>query len=394
MTCRDGSARAELRNFFSKILEDPLADCPVNKQAFFKARMKIEHEVFPQLLLVVADEFAQFADLRLWNGFRLLGVDGSSLQLPPTPEVWDKFQPLTPSEKYANNVPLGRFSCLHDVLNDFTLNATLDPWSTGEREQASRLFAGNLPRRSLILMDRGYPAIWLFEQIMACGADFCARMPLGLWNAVDEFVESGEDERIVTMKPSPNSRKESAARGLPGGELTIRLVKVALSTGEFEVLATSLLDGKEWPVDLFGPLYHLRWGSEEGYKSYKCVLQLENFSGKSVESVLQDVHAAVLGRNLATVASWETRKAIDQENERRMEEELPRYKINGANVLAVMKTGLVKLFYNGRRALSEVLDQLGQLFVNAVELSIPGRSNPRVVKYPKAKFRLNYKPIT
>lgn len=394
VTFRNGSARTELRNFFSKIVEDPLADCPVNKQAFFRARMKIKPEVFLHLSHVIAAEFAKFSDLRLWHGFRLLGMDGSSLQLPPTPDIWETFQPLTPSQKYGNNVPIGRFSCLHDVLNDFTLDAALDPWPTGEREQASRFFAKNLPSRSLILMDRGYPAAWLFEQIVSVGADYCARMPLGTWAVVDDFLASGDEERIVSVKPSPNSRGESIARHPRGGELTLRLVKVALGTGEFEVLATSLIDRAKWPVDYFGPLYHRRWGAEEGYKSYKSVIQLENFSGKSVDSVLQDVFAAVLGRNLATLASWEAGKAVDQQNERRKEEGRPAFKVNGANVLAVMKTGVVKLFYRGRRTLSEVLVQLKGLFAEALELSIPGRSNPREVKYPKAKFQLNYKPIT
>lgn len=356
--------------------------------------MKISHEVFLELIRIVSEQFNNFSDLRLWHGLRILGMDGSSLQLPPTPEIWETFQPLTPSSDYANNVPIGRFSCLHDVLNDFTLSATLDPWSTGERDQASRLFKQGLPAQSLILMDRGYPALWLFEQITASGAHFCARMPLGVWKAVDEFAASGENERTVTVNPSSMSRRESRIRNLPGRPLTFRLVRVTLSTGEFEILATSLVNAKQWPCELFGALYHLRWGSEEGYKSYKCVIAIENFSGKSVESVYQDVFAAVLGRNLTILASWEARKQIVHKNQERVKKGLPQFKLNGSNALGVMKTGIVKLFHHGRRTLSEVLERLGKMFTRALELVIPGRSEPRVLKYPKAKYKLNYKPVT
>jgi hypothetical protein len=53
---------------------------------------------------------------------------------------------------------------------------------------------------------------------------------------------------------------------------------------------------------VFGPLYHLRWGVEDGYKRLKLCSELESWSGRSVEPIYQDTHAKALTLNLNTLA--------------------------------------------------------------------------------------------
>jgi hypothetical protein len=45
----------------------------------------------------------------------------------------------------------------------------------------------------------------------------------------------------------------------------VRAVKVKLSTGETEVLLTSLMDKDKYPNEIFKELYFLRWGIETHY---------------------------------------------------------------------------------------------------------------------------------
>jgi hypothetical protein len=49
----------------------------------------------------------------------------------------------------------------------------------------------------LILLDRGYPAFWLFKLIKSMGADFCARISCTKWKVVRKFYRSGQKERII-----------------------------------------------------------------------------------------------------------------------------------------------------------------------------------------------------
>ena len=75
--------------------------------------------------------------------------------------------------------------------------------------------------------------------------------------------------------------------------LTVRFVRVRLSTGEWEVLVTSLRDEVAYPTAGFLELYHWRWGVETFYGVLKTRLDLENFSGLGAEAVRQDFHATV-----------------------------------------------------------------------------------------------------
>ena len=60
------------------------------------------------------------------------------------------------------------------------------------------------------------------------------------------------------------------------------------------------------------PCTHQRWGIEEDYKVMKSRLTIENFSGFSVEAVLQDIHAKTLTKNLAAVAIIEADRLSSQ----------------------------------------------------------------------------------
>ena len=87
-----------------------------------------------------------------------------------------------------------------------------------------------------------------------------------------------------------------------------RKLTIELPSGEIEVLATSLLDKTRYGYCLFKQLYQQRWMVEEDYKVMKSRLEIENFTGKSVEAIYQDIHAAVLTKNIAAVAIFEADK--------------------------------------------------------------------------------------
>ncbi len=104
------------------------------------------------------------------------------------------------------------------------------------------------------------------------------------------------------------------ARGNPKSlpeEITIRLVTVMLSTGEIEVLATSLLN--EFTPLNFKELYGLRWGVETFFGKLKGRLSLDNFTGKSVESIKQDLYSTILISNTETVIIKDIEQTINSD---------------------------------------------------------------------------------
>ena len=126
----------------------------VSKAAFCKARKKFSYKAFCELNLQLLHFFQSFFSPLTWQGFRLLAFDGSTLHVPNNPDTYAHFggQP---------NCPMARISQCYDLLNRFSLDVTINPYSVDERELA--LAHGSiLTSNDLILMDRGYPAFWFF----------------------------------------------------------------------------------------------------------------------------------------------------------------------------------------------------------------------------------------
>lgn len=111
------------------------------------------------------------------------------------------------------------------------------------------------------------------------------------------------------------------------------------------MLITSLIDKKEYPCEIFGDLYHQRWGIEEDYKIMKSRLTIENFSGLSVEAIKQDIHAKILTKNIAAVA------ILDSEvlKEDRCKNRKHNYKTNFAYVIGQLKDNVVRLLMRDSR---------------------------------------------
>ncbi len=70
--------------------------------------------------------------------------------------------------------------------------------------------------------------------------------------------------------------------------------------------------GDEIPATEFSALYFQRWGIEEDDKHQKCRAELENFSGKTVHSVYQDIYAKLLTINLSSMCAFAAEEQVQQ----------------------------------------------------------------------------------
>ena len=164
-------------------------------------------------------------------------------------------------------------------------------------------------------------------------------MPLQGANVVKNFVQSGDNEQITTIKlgvgRAYRTLKELGLQPELHAKLTIRLVRVELDSGEIEVLMTSLTDRKRYPHSDFKWLYGKRWGVETAIFTLKSFLQLALSSAYTQPRVEQDLWAsfAFYNQQSALVA------ACAAEVKRRTQQRQYDYKIN-RNVTA----GLIQKF--------------------------------------------------
>jgi hypothetical protein len=373
------SLQDELDEFFKLDSDAVVAARVVTKSAFSQARVKLKAEAFMELNRVQVDYFYAHFPYQTWHGFRLLAVDGSTAQLPATPDIVAHFG-------LWGDVSLARVSQMYDVLNKVTVDAWIGNKTQGERKCAAQHFVLLNPN-DLVLMDRGYPAFWLFVLILTRHAHFCARVTLGQWNVVDEFVASGQREQIVTLKPCAAAQRECQARALSTQPITVRLLRIELDSGEVEVLVTSLLAQKRYPYAIFKELYHQRWPVEEDYKELKLWVEVENWSGKSALSINQDFYTKVLTANLSAILA----QPAQQEVARQSQSKQYTYQVNFTHLLSKMKDSVVYLLRG--LAVQDILDRLWQIMLHTVEPIRPGRRYPRSKARMLKRFSMTYKPV-
>ena len=193
---------------------------------------------------------------------------------------------------------------------------------------------------------------------------------------------------IISLPVSPSSIEKCKELGLEVSSLKLRFVRVELDSGEVEVLITSLTDKDALPYECFAELYHLRWPVEEDYKKMKSWIEIENFSGKSVESVYQDFYAKVFAKNLTAILASTTSRDIDAVYKTRKY----LYQINYAQAYAEMKRIIPLLFLRSKDTVSEIISALREFLIQTVEPVRPGRKFPRKKGQPR-NYYLNYKSI-
>lgn len=381
----NGSYQTELDRYFKVFNNLEVEERFLYKGNLTKARAKLKHDAFVELNDFLVHNFYENFQFQTWLGFKLFAVDGTTLRVPNEEAVAEHFG-VWNSTKGEKPCPKARGSQMFDVLNKITVDAIISPKSEGENELAAFHFLKLMPG-DLILLDRGYPAHWLFKLILMMNAEFCARISYKKWKVVNEFYASGEREQIVEIGASPVSRHKCLEMGLDHNPIRLRLLRVELDNGEVEILITSLTDTEKYPHELFLNLYHLRWPVEEDYKALKYRLEVENFSGKSVHSVYQDFHAKVFSKNLTAAIGTTTREAIIQKSENLKYG----HQINFAQALTKMKDKIILLLNRPWDRVVFIISKIRKIFVETTESVRPNRKFPRRHRVKQQRFFYEYK---
>jgi len=202
-------------------------------------------------------------DLRTWNGFNVLAVDGTSLQVPDTCECSKYFG--FSSNQNKTITAMVSASALYDVLNDIIIDARITRYKTSERAMAKQHIDSISDQislqNSIVIFDRGYPSYDMFDYLNNEGLFFLMRVSESF--KVAQAIE--DTDAILNYKFQGEIKK-------------VRVIKVRISDEITEVLLTNIYDTNISPAQ-FKELYFLRWGVESKYKELKSSLNIEEFSG-------------------------------------------------------------------------------------------------------------------
>jgi len=362
----------------------------VTSSALTQARSHLKHTAFIELNQEgVVKVYYQDDEYQRYKGFRVLGVDGSKAYLPNEKEIVVEFGGTTKNQHSDQIEPFGMVSVLYDVLNNIALDSALAQAKAYEVDLAIGHLAYT-QANDLLLFDRNYPSYLWLATLFDHNRHFVGRCSRSSFKPVQEmFAGQGPDSRIVTIKVPASQRKKVSALGLPK-EITVRLVRLVLKTGEIEVLITSLLDEERYPTIEFGDLYFLRWGSETFYDLLKTRLQLENFTGRTVEAVKQDFYATIFITGLETLLTQEANHSLLIKSE---QNKYPQ-QVNQVVSFNAIKNHALELFYSETNE-DKLLADLTELFLMKPTSIRKNRSVPRPKFSPsqRLQFHRRFKKI-
>ena len=333
----------------------------MSASALSQARYKLKHTAFIELnqTAIVDTLYGDDDYLRFW-GFRVLAIDGSKFVLPDNAAIREEFGTIAWSTGKDSEIqgerPYAMASVMYDVLNRVALHATLDQAKAYEVDLA----IGHLSHTrtgDLLTMDRNYPSYRMLAELHRSERDFVIRCSAASFTEARDMLKGqGPDSQVVTLRPCAGQLATIREMGLPLS-LNVRFIRVVLSTGEYEVLVTSLLDDTRYPTEGVRELYYFRWGIETFYGLLKTRLELENFTGIGVEAVRQDFHATIYLSGLESLLTDTAQTMLDAK--------VTKYpqKVNRAVSFNAIKNLALDLLLENDLDTSSRLDQLTSLFL-------------------------------
>jgi len=387
-----GALQREVDDFMARVLGRGLG-ASVSAAALCVARRALKATVFEALNQRFLELVGE-SERGNWHGHRVMAVDGSILNLPATEGL---FRHFSGQVQAGRRMPMARLSQLLDIDSGLTRHAIVSPLTLCERVLAAD-HVEQAPKNALLLYDRGYPCFFLMAWHRQLGRDYCMRLPRGFHAGADALFDSDEAPGKIVVNPNRAARLLCVEQAVNANPLEIRLIRVRLSTGEIEVLATSLCDEQRYPAADFAALYARRWGIEGDFRIQKSRLQMENFTGKRVHVIYQDVHARILTKNLVCWLTGIAQTRLDQAaatdhhtttasdatpTTSRRAHTKHRQRINLTDALHVCKHVLIRVLLGTTDDLERLLDRLDR----HRHCERKGRSTPRRLRKGKAAIR-------
>ena len=169
-------------------------------------------------------------------------------------------------------------------------------------------------------------------------------------------------------------------------ELHVRLVKVFLENGDFEVLMTSLLDAATYPAADFQELYGKRWGVETAFLRFKKQLEVECFSSAKLQNIEEEFYAGIFLQACEAILDRKQDLAVRaRTQEMGLKHE---YQVNKAGAYSALSRHLVSLFLLNDDALPSSLAAHEASVRLKKSIIRPNRHNPRPTS--RTRHQLNH----
>jgi hypothetical protein len=270
--------------------------------ALCQARHRLGEEPLRELFDRAAAPLATPSTIGAWlsNRWRLMAIDGVTLDVPDTPENAKEFGRPSSRTGQGGAFPQVRVVGLGECGTHAIVAAELGPIRTGERELAQGLLPV-LEDGMLVLFDRGFFSYEFFAAARDTGADLLFRVGSQLKLPVLQRFADGSYLSAVTGKgiPTPTELGQARWRAATRQAILVRVVEYQVTdrpTSETYRLITTITD---WRAALSGDLaaaYHHRWEFEIALDEIEThqIAHTRVLRSKSPEMVRQEIWGILL----------------------------------------------------------------------------------------------------
>ena len=232
-----------------------------------------------------------------YNGMRLVGIDGTTFELPDSPANAKAFG--RPKGSRADGAfPQVRKLSLVELGTHAELAFVLKPYWRGEVNMVAGLLR-HLRPGLLLLWDRGFFSYALWKSVVARGAHVLARVSCRL--VLKPVQELADGSYLAKIYPSSYDRDKDRQGVL------VRVIRYTLDDpqrtghGQEHILITTLLDAEGHPAVGLILLYHERWEEELTFDEQKTHQdpprpgKPAQLRSETPQGVVQEVYALSLG---------------------------------------------------------------------------------------------------
>ena len=247
-----------------------------------------------------------------FDGRRGFTLDGTTMTLPPTPELKAAFPPAT--NQHGESVwPVALLLVAHEVQSSCALppeiGAMYGENNTSEAKLA-RQMAKRLPRGSIAMADSGYGIFSVAHAMVTEGHQILFRLTKSRFKSLVRqatVVEEWDGQATYRLHWKPSVKDRQSNPDLPADAA----VEVLLHRVPLEKETLFLVTTLRIRSDQAGEYYARRYDVEHDIRDVKVTLNTENIRAKSVEMVKKELLTSVVAYNLVVQFRRQAAKLAD-----------------------------------------------------------------------------------
>jgi hypothetical protein len=336
-----------------------------NNSAYNKGRQKLPLQKVEAFSNALCDHLAAQSK-PVWLGRRVMILDGTTITLPPTPELKEAFPPAT--NQHGESVwPVAMLMVASEMATGCVLVPEVDAMygenNSSEAAQAERVI-DRLPRDAMVLADSGFGIFRVAYHCDQRDREFAIRLTASRFKRLKRKATLVEDEKgfrtwHLLWQPSAHDLKNNPQ--LPkDAEVEVFVHEIELKGDKNLYLVSNV----EADAASLGALYLRRYDVEFDIRDLKVTMDTENIRAKKLDTVMKELLGSVIAYNL--VAQF-----------RRQAAELASVEPRRLSFSGVWLTFQHHLLYAPAQSFEQWQATYAAALVSAANRKLPNRPNPR-----------------